>query len=87
MFHFILRILNSSVIKKILRIGLPSGFQYFFEVGAFSFAVIMVGWLGYETFSSSSNRNKSCFNIIYGSTWEYPLPEELESQMQWEGKV
>ena len=25
---------------------MPSGFQYFFEVGAFSFAVVMVGWLG-----------------------------------------
>ncbi|QQS38153.1 MAG: MATE family efflux transporter [Ignavibacteriales bacterium] len=37
---------NISVIKKILSLGLPSGFQYFFEVGAFSFAVIMVGWLG-----------------------------------------
>jgi MATE family, multidrug efflux pump len=34
------------VIKKILSIGLPSGLQYFFEVGAFSFAVIMIGWLG-----------------------------------------
>lgn len=43
-FHF--KNINLVVIKKILRIGLPSGFQYFFEVGAFSFAVIMVGWLG-----------------------------------------
>lgn len=40
------RPLNIPVIKKILSLGLPSGFQYFFEVGAFSFAVIMVGWLG-----------------------------------------
>ena len=43
-FHF--RNVNFKVIKKILQIGLPSGFQYFFEVGAFSFAVIMIGWLG-----------------------------------------
>ncbi len=43
-FHF--KNINFPVIKKILSIGLPSGFQYFFEVGAFSFAVIMVGWLG-----------------------------------------
>jgi len=43
-FHF--RGLNFPVIKKILRLGLPSGFQYFFEVGAFSFAVIMIGWIG-----------------------------------------
>jgi len=43
-FHF--RSINWPVIKKILSLGLPSGIQYFFEVGAFSFAVIMVGWLG-----------------------------------------
>ncbi len=43
-FHF--KSINVPVIKKILALGLPSGFQYFFEVGAFSFAVVMVGWLG-----------------------------------------
>lgn len=43
-FHF--RSINFPVIKKILRLGLPSGFQYFFEVGAFSFAVVMIGWIG-----------------------------------------
>ena len=43
-FHF--KSINWTVIKKILSLGLPSGLQYFFEVGAFSFAVIMVGWLG-----------------------------------------
>ena len=39
-FHF--KNINFPVIKKILSLGLPSGFQYFFEVGAFSFAVIMI---------------------------------------------
>ena len=43
-FHF--KSINLPVIKKILALGLPSGFQYFFEVGAFAFAVVMVGWLG-----------------------------------------
>jgi multidrug resistance protein, MATE family len=43
-FHY--KSINWLMIKKILSLGLPSGFQYFFEVGAFSFAVIMVGWLG-----------------------------------------
>lgn len=43
-FHF--RSINFPVIKKILQLGLPSGFQYFFEVGAFSFAVVMIGWIG-----------------------------------------
>ena len=43
-FHY--KSINWPVIKKILSLGLPSGFQYFFEVGAFAFAVVMVGWLG-----------------------------------------
>jgi MATE family multidrug resistance protein len=43
-FHF--KNINIPVIKKILSVGLPSGFQYFFEIGAFAFAVIMIGWLG-----------------------------------------
>ena len=43
-FHF--RGVNIPVIKKIISLGLPSGFQNFFEVGAFSFAVIMIGWIG-----------------------------------------
>jgi len=30
---------------QIFKIGLPSGFQYFFEVGAFAFAAIMIGWI------------------------------------------
>ncbi len=38
--------LDLKLIKKIYRIGLPSGFQYFFEVACFSFATIMVGWIG-----------------------------------------
>lgn len=36
----------TPLIKKILRVGLPGGFQFFFEIAAFSLAVIMVGWLG-----------------------------------------
>lgn len=38
--------LNFPIIKKILSLGIPSGFQYFFETGAFVFAIIMVGWIG-----------------------------------------
>jgi MATE family multidrug resistance protein len=43
-FHF--REIKIPIIKKIVGLGLPSGFQSFFEVGAFSFAVIMIGWIG-----------------------------------------
>lgn len=49
---FNLRNIRYSMIAKILRIGLPSGFQYFFEVGAFSFAVIMIGWLGTKSLAA-----------------------------------
>ena len=38
--------IDLRVIKKILALGLPSAFQYVFEVGAFTIAIIMVGWLG-----------------------------------------
>ena len=38
--------LKFQLIKKLINIGLPSGFQYFLEVGAFTFAAIMMGWLG-----------------------------------------
>ncbi len=34
------------IFRKLLNIGIPAGFQYIFEVGAFGFAVIMIGWLG-----------------------------------------
>jgi len=40
------RNINFPVIKKILSIGLPSGFMYSLEIAAFSFAAIMIGWLG-----------------------------------------
>jgi MATE family multidrug resistance protein len=37
--------LSVSLTKKILAIGVPSGLQWVFEVGAFAFAVIMIGWI------------------------------------------
>jgi MATE family multidrug resistance protein len=35
-----------SLIKKLVRIGIPSGLQYFLEVATFTFAAIMIGWIG-----------------------------------------
>lgn len=35
-------------IRRMLRIGVPSGLQYIFEVGAFGGAGIMIGWIGAE---------------------------------------
>ena len=37
---------DKKLVTKLLKIGLPSGFQYFLEVAAFSFAAIMIGWMG-----------------------------------------
>lgn len=33
-------------IKDIYKTGIPAGFQYFFEVGAFSSAALLAGWIG-----------------------------------------
>lgn len=33
------------IVKEILRRSIPGGFQFFFEIGAFSTAVIMMGWI------------------------------------------
>lgn len=43
---------NWSGIRELLRIGLPSGMQYVFEVGAFATAAIMVGWIGAEALAA-----------------------------------
>lgn len=37
-----------TLFKEIFKVGLPSGMQYFFEVGAFAFSAIMCGWFGKE---------------------------------------
>jgi len=34
------------LVTKLLRLGLPGGFQLFFEVAAFSGAAVVIGWLG-----------------------------------------
>ena len=38
---------KKSRIKDVIRLGIPAGFQYGMEAGAFAFSGIMVGWLGY----------------------------------------
>ena len=44
--------INMPVIKNVIRVGIPTGLQMFFEVGAFSFAAIMVGWLGTDALAA-----------------------------------
>ncbi|MGD8306889.1 MAG: MATE family efflux transporter [Ignavibacteria bacterium] len=66
-FHF--KNINFPVIKKILGVGLPSGFQYFFEIGAFSFAVIMIGWLGRDQLAAHQiaiNLASISFMVVLG---------------------
>ena len=41
-----------SIIKRLLKVGIPSGLQYIFEVGAFATASIMVGWIGAEALAA-----------------------------------
>ena len=36
----------NDLVLLIFKIGIPSGLQFFFEIAAFSIAVIMMGWLG-----------------------------------------
>lgn len=43
---FKFRKIDLKIIKKLIVVGIPSGFQYFFEVAAFAFSGIMCGWLG-----------------------------------------
>lgn len=37
---------TSDLVKLIFSLGIPSGLQFFFEIAAFSLAVVMMGWLG-----------------------------------------
>lgn len=41
-----------SSIRQLLTLGLPSGLQYVFEVGAFATAAVMVGWISAEALAA-----------------------------------
>lgn len=40
------RKIDFSMMRRLLAIGIPAGFQYFFEVSAFTASSIMIGWMG-----------------------------------------
>jgi MATE family multidrug resistance protein len=40
------RKIDFAIMKKLLSIGIPGGFQYFFEVSAFAASSVMIGWIG-----------------------------------------
>ena len=43
---------SRALISKMLHIGIPSGVQFIFEVSAFGFSAIMMGWLGTTALAS-----------------------------------
>ncbi|MBU1340880.1 MAG: MATE family efflux transporter [Proteobacteria bacterium] len=40
------RKIDFSMMQRLLAIGIPAGFQYFFEVSAFAASSVMIGWMG-----------------------------------------
>ena len=49
---FSLSNISAEVIRRILKVGVPAGLQFVFEVGAFGFAAIMMGWMGTQTLAA-----------------------------------
>lgn len=43
---------QGRLVVRMLKLGIPTGFQYVFEVGAFSCAAIMMGWLGAQALAA-----------------------------------
>lgn len=63
------RTIDRIIIKKILNIGIPTGFQHFFEIGAFAFSAVMIGWLGSKPLAAHQialNMASITFMIILG---------------------
>jgi len=46
------RKIDPSMMKKLLKIGIPGALQYFFEVSAFAASAIMVGWMGTQALAA-----------------------------------
>jgi MATE family multidrug resistance protein len=43
---------SKVLFKKMLHIGIPAGVQFIFEVAAFDFSAVMMGWLGTQTLAA-----------------------------------
>lgn len=43
---------SKALIRQQFWLGLPLGFQYVFEIGAFSFASVMIGWINAEALAA-----------------------------------
>ncbi|MHC1736908.1 MAG: MATE family efflux transporter [Ignavibacteriaceae bacterium] len=61
--------IDRRVFAKLLRLGIPVGLQHFFEVGAFSLAALMAGWIGVNELAShhiAMNIASVTFMLILG---------------------
>jgi MATE family multidrug resistance protein len=43
---------SKKLFNKMLHLGIPAGVQFIFEVAAFDFSLVMVGWLGTKTLAA-----------------------------------
>tara|TARA_Y100000782_G_C10188536_1_gene268575 strand:- start:8660 stop:10012 length:1353 start_codon:yes stop_codon:yes gene_type:complete len=55
---------SASIFKRILSLGIPSGLQMIFEVGAFAFSALMTGWISPEA-QAAHNIGISLASISY----------------------
>jgi MATE family multidrug resistance protein len=49
---FQLKNFSRRIFSKMLGLGIPSGVQFIFEVAAFDFSLVMMGWLGAQTIAA-----------------------------------
>jgi multidrug resistance protein, MATE family len=49
---FNLKNFSTALYSKMLNLGIPSGVQFIFEVAAFDFSLVMMGWLGAQTIAA-----------------------------------
>ena len=50
--YFSFRNYSGKLFNRLLKIGIPAGLQFIFEVGAFGFSAVMIGWLGAKTLAA-----------------------------------
>jgi MATE family multidrug resistance protein len=43
---------SKALLNKMLHIGIPAGMQFIFEVAAFDFSLVMMGWLGTQALAA-----------------------------------
>jgi multidrug resistance protein, MATE family len=49
---FVIGNYSKALFKKMLNLGVPAGVQFIFEVAAFDFSLVMMGWLGTQALAA-----------------------------------